>query len=411
MQKTLLVMRHEILTAILRPSFLFTAFGIPLISALVVFGMAYLNRSAPNAAEAFFGTSGPVQQKPFGYVDRSGLIEVIPASAPAGVLVAFPDEAAAHQALQAGEIAGYFQISRDYLKTGKVTFTSPDFNPMASSSQASLLQWVLQVNMLGGDVGLANQVNNPLDLKIEIEQPSGTRDKANPLTFFLPYGVTMLFYMVILMSASLLLSGVTREKENRVMEILMSAITPRQLLGGKIAGLGLAGLVQAAAWTGTGYFLLRSSGREFRLPSEFQLPASILVWGLLFFLLGYGVYASLMAAVGALVPNLREASQATFLVILPMLIPLITISSLIEEPNSPLAVGLSLFPLTSPVAMMTRLAATQVPIWQTLLALVLLAASAALIVRAVAGMFRAQILLSGQPFQLKRLLHALTGKV
>jgi ABC-2 type transport system permease protein len=134
------------------------------------------------------------------------------------------------------------------------------------------------------------------------------------------------------------------------------------------------------------------------------------VWGVLFFILGYAVYASLMAGVGALVPSLKEASQATFVIMIPLIAPLMLISPLISKPNSLLAVIISLFPLTAPVTMMTRLAATTVPIWQILLALALLAATAYFIVRGVAGLFRAQTLLSGQKFRLKLLLQALVGK-
>ena len=107
----------------------------------------------------------------------------------------------------------------------------------------------------------------------------------------------------------------------------------------------------------SGLLILRFTGQALQLPSAFQLPVSILAWGALFFILGYGIDASLMAGVGALVPSLREASQATTIMIIPLIIPLILISTLVNDPNSTLAVVLSLFPLTSPVAMITRLAA------------------------------------------------------
>jgi ABC-2 type transport system permease protein len=207
-----------------------------------------------------------------------------------------------------------------------------------------------------------------------------------------------------------MLSSITNEKQNRVLEILMVSITPIQMLTGKIIGLGIAGLLQTLVWSGAGFALLRLSGQTFNIPSAFQLPASILAWGVVFFILGYAVYASLMAGVGALVPNLREASQATTVLIIPLIIPLIFISVLIGNPNGTLAIVLSLFPLTAPVTMMTRLAAGTVPDWQPALAAVLLAATAVLIVRAVAGMFRAQTLLSGQSFNLRRFFAALAGK-
>ena len=183
------------------------------------------------------------------------------------------------------------------------------------------------------------------------------------------------------------------------------------MLVGKIAGLGIIGLVQTAIWIGTGYSLLSLSGQTFSLPPGFELPPSIITWGLLFFLLGYTVYASLMAGLGALVPNLREASQAVILVIWPLIIPLFMYVALVEQPHGALAVGLSLFPLTAPVAMMTRLAGTAVPWWQLALSVALLAGTAVFVVRAVTGMFHAQTLLSGQPFSAKRFARALMGRV
>jgi ABC-2 type transport system permease protein len=118
-----------------------------------------------------------------------------------------------------------------------------------------------------------------------------------------------------------------------------------------------------------------------------------------------------MAGLGALVPNMQEATQATTVMVIPMIIPLMFISSLINDSNGLLSVVLSLFPLTSPVAMMTRLAAGPVPIWELLTAVVLLVIASVFAVRAVAGMFRAQNLLSGQAFSVKLFFKALVGRV
>jgi ABC-2 type transport system permease protein len=146
------------------------------------------------------------------------------------------------------------------------------------------------------------------------------------------------------------------------------------------------------------------------LPAEYQLPPGFFFWGIVFFIFGYGLYASQMAGVGALVPNLKEASQATFMVIFPMILPLFFISILIEEPNGTLATVLSLVPWTAPVTMMLRLAAGEVPLWQLLVSSALLAGTAVLILRSVARLFRAQTLLSGQPFNAKIYLNALLGR-
>ena len=111
-------------------------------------------------------------------------------------------------------------------------------------------------------------------------------------------------------------------------------------------------------------------------------------------------------------PNLREASQATFVVMIPLIIPLFFASTVFaEDPHGPIATVLSLFPLTAPVAMVSRLVSGGVPWWQPWLAAVLTLGTAIFIVRAVANMFRAQSLLAGKGFNVKLYLRALAGKV
>jgi ABC-2 type transport system permease protein len=410
MNKTLLVLKHEIITILSRPSFLFAIFGIPIIGATVfiIAGQLSKGTSAQNILIQLI--SSPPTTQTEGYIDQSGIIKVIPNSVQAGLLVSFPDEASAIQALENGKISAYYIIPTDYIQSGEITYIRPDFNPLGSSGQSALLEWILNVNLLGGDTQTATLLNGPSNTQKESLSPQPQRDANNMLTYFMPYAVMMLFYIIILSTASLMLSTVAKEKENRVMEILMVSVTPRQLLTGKVVGLGLVGLLQTITWVGTGRLLLARSGTTFNLPIAFQLPASFLIWGLIFFILGYAVYASLMAGLGALVPNLREASQATFVVIFPLVIPMFLNSVLINEPNSLLSVILSVFPFTAPVAMMTRLAAGGVPLWQTLLAAVLLAVTAVMVVRAVARMFHAQTILSGQPFSRKVFFNALLGK-
>lgn len=386
-------------------------FGFPIVSLLIYLVLSSLNQDTVDTIAPLAGLGDPQASesttiKPDGYVDKSGLISVVPPGVSEAELLPFDDEISALGALDNGDIKGYYLIAEDYLQTGAITYVGADFNPFTAAAGTGILDWVLTVNLLDGDTALANRVTNLFDLQVTLLEPPTERDQDNPLSFFLPYGVTFMYYMIILMSASLLLNSVTKEKENRVVEIMMSTTTPRQLLTGKFVGLGIIGVFQAVLWMGTGFVLLRLSGTTFQLPEEYLLPVSVLIWGLIFFLLGYAVYASLMAGVGALAPNLREASQVTLIVIAPLLLPLMMISVLIREPNGTVAVILSLFPLSAPVTMMTRLASANVPLWQILLSIGLLAVTAVLILRAVAKMFRAQTLLSGQSFSIMGVIDA-----
>ncbi len=414
MKKVFSVIKNEFVTTVMRRSFLLAAIGIPLISTAVFVVVAYVNHGEPNLATEtlteVFSTSAPKSPVPEGYIDQSGLVRAIPASVPEGALLAYQDQEAARQALQASDISAYYLIPADYLENGEIIYVRPDFNPLSAFDHADWMEWVLKVNLLEGDEQLASKVNRPLDLEVISLGSTPVRAKDDIGFFAVPYVATLLFYIVILSSSSYLLSSVTKEKENRVLEILMVSITPQQLFVGKIVALGLVGLINVMVWMGSGYILLHWSGRAFNLPMQFLLPASFFVWGLSFFLLGFALYASLMAGIGALVPNLREASHATFVIVVPLLVPLMLVGIFIRDPNGALTTALSLFPFTAPVVMMTRLAATTVPVWQPVLAVLLLLAVDFLLVRSVAGLFRAQTLLAGQPFSLKHYVMALLGK-
>jgi ABC-2 type transport system permease protein len=413
MNKILIVVKNEIITIISRLSFWLAALGIPLLGALIFGVVGIINRNVAatqTVSQVFTGTQ---DVRPEGYVDLSGIIRKIPESVSPGMFVAYPDEASARKALAAREISAFYVVQNDYLQKGRITYVRPDFNPLASSNkQTGIFTWLVQVNIAGGDWMFANLVNGPLKVDDTSLATVAAPDQNNPLALWTPYAITLLFTMLIMGSSSLLLNNISKEKENRIIEMLLTSITPRQLLTGKILGLGVVGLGQTIVWLGLSYTLLNLSGQTFHLPSEIHLPVSFLAWGLVFFLLGYAVYASLMAGLGALAPNLREASQATFVILLPMMIPLFLSSSVfMTDPNGPIATGLSLFPLSAPASMMARLSVGGVAWWQPPLAAVLMAGTAFLIVRAVAGMFRAQALLSGQGFKLKTYLQALVGRM
>jgi ABC-2 type transport system permease protein len=412
MKKILLVLKNEIVTLVTRPSFWLGVLGLPL-AGLVVFTIAgVINRDAGATQAISQLVSGGEDLRPEGFIDQAEVIQALPVSINPGTFVEYPDEQAGRQALAAGEISALYILPADYLMSGEIHVLRPDFNPLSSNShQSRLFDWIVRVNLAGGDEILASLVKGPIELE-EINKSAGIiLQEDDPLKFMIPYASALLSYLLIIGSSTLLLSSLSKEKENRITEVLLMSVTPLQLLSGKILALAITGLGQAVIWMGTGFFILGASGRTFQLPASLSLPVSTLVWGLTFFLLGYVVYASLIAGLGALAPNLREASQAVFIITLPLFIPLIFSSTIFaHEPNGGFAVFLSLFPLSAPVSMMARLPSGGVAWWQPWLAAALLVATSVLVVRLVAAMFRAQTLLSGQSFTIKGYFRALAGK-
>jgi ABC-2 type transport system permease protein len=410
MMKTSLIFKHELIKTLRSRSFLAVLILVPMLSFIVLIIASSLDGRKEAAATQGSPQGSAEELEILGFIDSGGLIQTVPAEMSA-VIKPYPDLVSARAAVERGEITAFFSIPADYLQRGQVEVYRPDFNPIGGMESSAILTTLLNANLLRDDPDLRERIMFPYNLTFRYLSETVQPEEDSGWAFMLPYIVTFLFYIFILTSASLLLNSVTKEKENRVIEILLTSVKPVQMLTGKITALGLIGLFQTVVWMVSGWLMLRYSGRAALIPSSIQLPASVLIWGVIFFILGYAIYASLMAGIGALVTNLRESSQATILVVIPLIIPLMLVSALIEKPNSAVSLVLGLFPFTSPVAMMTRLAAAQIPIWQPFLAAILQALTAWLIIRAVAGMFRAQNLLAGQRFDLKVYLRALLGRV
>jgi ABC-2 type transport system permease protein len=419
-KKTFLIARQEFVYVITRPWFLLMLIGLP----LLIFGQMFLFQrmgggdsgpgSGPGEVQATVDLPSTAGPQAFGYVDQGGLIENMPAQVPAGLLVAFPDQAGADRAMENGDISAYFLVAADYVQTGELVEVRPDFSPLMPSTAYRWMNWVLLANLLEGDIALAERVWNPMDLQSAAPEPvqpaeaqSLADEEAEDEARVTSMLILLLFYAVIAIAASFLLRSISEEKKNRTMEILLLSASPRQILTGKTVALGLAGLVQACGWGVIGYALFSLGGMSFRLPAGMVFTPALLAWSGVFLLLGYAVYASVFAGAGALVPNWRDASGVTLVLILPALIGFEIALFQADTPHSGLMTGASLFPLTAPFTMIKRLMSGGVPLWQLLLSGGLMAATAYLITQAVARMFHAQNLLSGQPFSTRRYFRAL----
>jgi ABC-2 type transport system permease protein len=393
-----------------RKTFVILGFGIPLVLGLVAL-IVTLTSPAPGGARIQATQAEPRVpgvQAHEGYVDPGGLIRALPPDARAGWLAAYPDESAALAAMRAGEISGYYVIPVDYARSGKLIYALPDYSPLEDEAPTAAIEAVLLFNLLGGDEKLAKQAREPVMLNSTALEPPEARlrgsDGFAEMTSTL---MILIIYLVVLMPASGVVAAITDEKKNRVMEVLTTSTSPRQLIAGKILALGLLGLLQISLWIGILYAVVRFGRGPLAVPPGFALPAGLLVWAILYFLGGYAMYSSLMAGLGALAPDVKDTRGPTFLILSPMVVAYLLNMIIIDEPNGSVALIASLFPLTSPVSMMARMTTTVVPIWQAAAAAGLQFLAAALIIRMVARLFRAQTLLSGQAFRMDTFLRSL----
>ena len=249
-----------------------------------------------------------------------------------------------------------------------------------------------------GLTSIAPEVFSQIDAKVELTpnvpiQASdvGKSKDQSPMdsliAMFLPFGVMMLMFMVILMAAQPMLESAMEEKSLRISEVLLGSVTPSQLMGGKLIGNVAGSLVIFVLYGSGGLFLLNSQGLSDKI------PASVLPWFILFQLLGVLFFSSIFLTVGASVNELKEAQTMLLPVWMVLMAPMMVWFVAVRDPNGVVSTALSFFPPSCPMMMVLRLASgTTVPFWQPPLAAIIMLVSTFLIVRTAGRIYRAGLL-------------------
>jgi len=408
MSKTSLIMVQEIRTTLRRKTFMIFSFGLPLLLGGIALVFILVNRDSGSANEV--AESNPPDQLVQGYVDEGGLIQVMPEDLPPGWLVAFDEVISAKAALEADEINGYYLIPAEYAESGDLRYITDSYDPIGSGLNSSALEWILSVNLLG-DMVLANKVWNPMNLTLTSISPEVDEEVENSwIAELLPNIMALVLYLVIIMTASILVGALSDEKKNRILEVLLSSVSSNQLITGKILATGVLGLLTLMVWVGVLWAVVSFGGQSLSIPDGFSLSSSLLIWAIVYALLGYAIYGAQMAGLGALVPDIKDSRGLSFVVLAPLIVVYMFLTIIVTKPDGIIAIVLSLFPLTAPVGMITRMAATDVPEWQAFLSALLQIIAVIIIVRLVARLFHAQTLLSGQPVNIRRFYSAIFGR-
>lgn len=232
----------------------------------------------------------------------------------------------------------------------------------------------------------------PLDEKGEIK-----REHAEPWAGFV---VAMLIYLILAIYGQAIMAAIIEEKETRVSEILFSSARPFQLMMGKLAGVGLAGLTQLGIWLLTisvfltfGIVNAAASGLEISLPTISPL---MMVYFLLFFLLGFFIYATIYALIGSMVTTMQEGGQYALPPVLTLLVGLYFCFAVMRDPNSTFAFWVSIAPFFAPIVMPVRVLAETPPFWQIALAVLLNAAAIVGLTWVASKVYRVGMLMYGK---------------
>ena len=402
MNKTLLIFRHEFLHTIKRRGFIIMTLLVPLVMLLGI-GVFHLisGIAEPPVAEAVT----------VGYVDNSGDFQGYTQQGRVDLVqLRTPDDAT--KALLAGDIKEYFVIPLDYISTGVVRLYTlkKQLEPPADITTA--IKNFLLSNLLAGKVPAAtvDRVEAPLNLVTTRLTETGAvaPEQGGFGNLIIPVVFSLLLSLSIIFSSSYLLQGLGEEKENRLIEILLSSVSARQLLTGKVLGIGAAGLAQVGVWVISTPLLLSLASSTFGgFTSTIRLPAAFLVLAVVYFILGYLLFAVLSAGIGAISSNSREGQQLIAIFTLPVFIPLWFMSLLMLLPNNPIWVILTIFPITAPVEVMIRFGVSEIPAWQLVASIAALVLSIIGILLLTIKVFRTHLLMYGKRVRFREIIRSL----
>jgi ABC-2 type transport system permease protein len=305
-------------------------------------------------------------------------------------------------------IDGYLWLTDDAIASGKVSWTSRSMAGFGERARLSeTLNRILQYDRLSSSGLTAEQTERLLKpIKVEaVRVEHGHESKGSGGSKFLEVVVmVMLLYMAVLLYGISVMRSVLEEKTSRILEVLLSSATSTQLMAGKLLGVGAVGLTQILVWVVlAGAFALPAMAMQ---PSfgELQIPLGVLFAFALFFLLGYLLYSTIYATIGAITTTEQEGQQLQFLVVIPLVLSVFMLAPVVRNPDAPAMVWMSMVPFFAPVLMYARIVVQTPPLWQIALSLLLLIGTIAGIMVMCARIYRIGILIYGKRPNLPEIL-------
>lgn len=413
-----IVARREFLATVLRPGWLIGTLGMPVFVGLYA-GMIALVAHSAEAANKPTGKAGVVDEAgivrfesgPTAAADvppeAAGAAAMAGSAGPAGSMVTallqgtkfvpFTDLHEALAALRRKEIGAVYVVPKDYVATGAVTAYDPSTSIFSEEKIAQIpLRRLLIKSLATGRVpdGVVDRILAPAKVTVLTKQPDGRWTERGLAEIVgrvgVPFAFTILLMISILSSSGYLIQGVAEEKENRVIEVILSSIDARSLLFGKLIGLGAAGLAQLAIW------LSMALVPALLLIAGLALSPAVVLLCLAYFVLAFLLYGTLITATGVIGTNAKDMQQYGMFWAIGCAVPMFFVTIVLQEPSGTAARVLSYIPLTAPVTMMLRVGARGAAWWEIVLTLLLLAGSVWLALRFAARVFKIGLLMYGK---------------
>ncbi|MCX8010391.1 MAG: ABC transporter permease [Ignavibacteria bacterium] len=262
----------------------------------------------------------------------------------------------------------------------------------------------VRIKNAGLNPTLIDELSKSFEIKtVKISKSGKTEETSFMQTFMTGYVFVILLMMMIIFTGQMLIRSVVEEKSNRIIEILISSCSANELMGGKIIGLSLLGLTQVFIWILISIGIAGPAGASF-------IPLNNILIILIYFTLGYVFYASVFVAIGSLANTEQEAQQLTSYVSIILIIPIVLLFQMVQEPDSSIVKILTYVPLTTAPMMTMKINIVESPTWEILITVIILLVSIALMIWVAARIFRIGILSYGKPPNLKQLINWIKEK-
>lgn len=391
MNKIYLMFKHEFLQAIKGVGFIILTFIVPVLVILAIGSYKLVTTLIEPSVKEI---------TTIGYVDEVGIFSD---HTDQGLikLVSFASREDATRALVNKDISEYIIIPSDYTSSGTIqryTLAKELIPPPVTTSVIkSFLSWNLLKDDLSQEV-IASIVT-PLNMEVTRLDENGeiAREQGNIGNIIIPAVFALLLSFSLMLGASSLISGLGEEKESRLIEVLFSSVSIRQLLIAKVLSLGAAGLIQVIVWLISAPFLLQLASSNFGgFLRDIQLPANFIILGIVYFVLGYLLFAIISVTVGGISSNTSEAQSLSMIYVMMLFVPIWFAGLMINFPENLIWVLLSIFPLTAPIQVMLRLGVSEVPLWQILTSIGVLGLSIILSLSFSTKIFRTFMLMYGK---------------
>lgn len=302
------------------------------------------------------------------------------------------------------EIDAYIIVPKNYAAPNapfEIFSRKPNDFVANSSIKQAINQAVRSQRLADANISEDNLKNLSQNLSLDVKKISDSgAEKDEDSSFAAAFIVGLMIYITLLIYGQQILSAVVEEKETRIAEILFSSARPFELMMGKLVGVGLAGLTQLAIWIISlllliGFGLANATMMGMDLPVP-DISPLIVIYFFIFFLLGFFIYATIYALIGSMVTTVQEGSQFAMIPVIVLVIGFYMSFVVIRDPNSSVAMWVSIAPFFAPITMPVRILAETPPFWQIGLSIVLNGAAIAGLVWLAARVYRVGMLMYGK---------------